>query len=226
MAALSSPFSLRACHRLRQAWQGQRRRVAGALGAVLLLVMLLPPVRQYSESSMSLHMLLQYPALMGAGALLATALPRRGAVLLHALQRCNELGLAGLVLAASTMAVLMVPRLLDLALVDARVESLKLLALLCSGAALALSWRRAGVVVQAFFLGNVLPMLAVVGTLYQDSTVRLCNAYLLDDQQTLGAALVWAAAGTLALWLAHLAITLHGRGNAGLASSAAATPRP
>ena len=152
---------------------------------------------------MTPHMLLQYPALMTAGALLAGAMPlgwRQG------FQRWNELGIAGLLAVALTLAVLMVPRLLDLALVDMRVETLKLLALILAGAALRLSWRRAGTVVQAFFLGNVLPMMAVAGTLYQDSTTRLCNAYLLDDQQTLGAALGWAAAGILALWLSHLAI--------------------
>ena len=100
----------------------------------------------------------------------------------------------------------MVPRVLDLALLDWRVESLKLLALVCSGAALRLSWPLAGTVVQAFFLGNVLPMLAVVGTLYQDSPTRLCNAYLLDDQQTLGTALPFAAAAVFALWLLQLGL--------------------
>ena len=34
-----------------------------------------------------------------------------------------------------------------------------------AGAALRLSWRPAGLVVQGFFLGNVLPMSAVVGQL-------------------------------------------------------------
>lgn len=158
---------------------------------------------------MTLHMLAQYPAVLAAGAMLVGPVPRRWQ---QGLQRGNELGMAGLLFAAVTMAVLMVPRVLDLALVDLRVETLKLLALALSGAALRLSWQRAGTVVQAFFLGNVLPMLAVAGTLYQDSTTRLCNAYLLDDQQTLGAALPWVAAGTLAFWLLHLAM-LHSLGH-------------
>lgn len=158
---------------------------------------------------MTPHMLAQYPALLAVGALLIGPVPRRWQ---QGLQRGNELGIAGLLFAAVTMAVLMVPRVLDLALVDLRVETLKLLALALSGAALRLSWQRAGTVLQAFFLGNVLPMLAVVGTLYQDSTTRLCNAYLLDDQQTLGAALPWLASGMLAWWLLHLAV-LHSVGH-------------
>jgi hypothetical protein len=79
------------------------------------------------------------------------------------------------------------------------------MALVLSGAAFRLSWRRAGVVVQAFFLGNVLGMTAVVGMLYQDSATRICNAYLLDDQQKLGIALVWIALELATLWAASLA---------------------
>jgi hypothetical protein len=47
---------------------------------------------------------------------------------------------------------------------------------------------RAGAVIQAFFLGHVLPMLAVLGTLHQEVPPRLRNAYRLDDQRTLGMA--------------------------------------
>ena len=160
------------------------------------------------ESSMTLHMLVQYPAWLMAGGLLMGWVPRRWQ---GRLQRWNELGVAGLLAAALAMAVLMVPRVLDLALVDMRVEAIKLLALVLSGAALRLSWQPSGTVVQAFFLGNVLPMLAVAGTLYQDSPTRLCSAYLLDDQQTLGAALIGVAAGILALWLLWLAWLNHAK---------------
>jgi hypothetical protein len=170
-----------------------------AAGLLLLALMLWPAVRQAAESSMTAHMLLQYSALLCAGVLLASPLARTG--LAPRLQRWNELGIAGLLGSALTLAILMVPRVLDLALVDARVETLKLLALLLTGAALRLSWPIAGSVVQAFFLGNLLPMMAVVGTLYQDTTRRVCNAYLLDDQRLLGSALVWIAAGIGVAWL-------------------------
>jgi hypothetical protein len=171
------------------------------MGLCLLALLLLPPVRRAAESSMTAHMLLQYPALLLAGALLAGPAAQRWH---RGVQRFNELGIAGLLGTALVMALLMVPRVLDLALVDARVESLKLIALVGSGAALALSWQRAGTVIQAFFLGNVLPMLAVVGTLYQDSPTRLCNAYRLDDQQNLGTALVGVSVAVATLWLLQL----------------------
>lgn len=165
---------------------------------LLLLLMLVPPLRKMIESSMAAHMLIQYPCLMVAGALLVERVPSRW---LEAAQRWNELGIAGLVCSALTLAVLMIPRVLDLSLVNGQVEAIKLIALIANGGALRLSWKRAGVVVQTFFLGNVLPMTGVAGTMYQDSAVRLCNAYRLDDQQDLGLALVVLAVATAALWL-------------------------
>ena len=106
---------------------------------------------------------------------------------------------------ALVLAVGMVPRVLDLALLRPGVEWTKLAALVAAGAALRLSWRPAGLVLQFFFLGNVLPMMAVVGSLYIESPLRLCNAYLLDDQVRLGQWLIGAAAGVAALWLAWVA---------------------
>lgn len=175
------------------------RKVAGTL---LLLLMLVPPVRKMTEASMTTHMLIQYPCLLLAGWLLAKQMPTRW---LLASQRWNELGIPGLVGSALVLALLMIPRVLDLALVDGSVEAMKILALIASGAALSLSWQRAGLVLQAFFLGNVLWMTAVVGMLYQDSAVRVCNAYRLDDQQGLGLALVLIAIGIGVVWSFHTA---------------------
>jgi hypothetical protein len=185
-------------------------RWAQDLGGALLVLLLLPAARHAAESSMTMHMLVQYSGLMLAGALLA-CIDVRVRHWHRAAQRWNELGIAGLTSSGIALAVLMVPRILDLALVDGRVEAAKLLTLVLVGAALRVSWRPAGSVVQAFFLGNVLPMMAVVGTLYQDSTTRVCNAYLLDDQRTLGAGLVWLAIGIAAAWLLRLGLAHRGQ---------------
>ena len=172
--------------------------VQGGLGAVLLALLMLPPLRHALEAGMSLHMLVQYPALMLAGALLGAALPK---TIRARLSAWNALGISGLVACTLFLAVLMIPRVLDLSLVDTRVEFAKVAALLFSGAVLQPSWRAAGLVVQAFFLGNILPMTIIVGTLYQDSPLRLCNAYRLDDQQRLGLALLWVAIAIAIAWL-------------------------
>ena len=134
-------------------------------------------------------------------ALPAAALPPRAR---GAVARWNAHGIAGLVGVAGVLAVLMVPRVLDLALRDGAIDAAKVAALVLAGAALRLSWRAAGLVVQGFFLGNMLPMTAVVGQLYIDAPLRLCNAYLLDDQARLGQWLI-ALAALLALgWLAQV----------------------
>ena len=176
-------------------------RTQAALGLALCVLLAWPPLRHALEASMWRHMVLQFPLLMAAGALLAAALPPRAR---GAVARWNAHGIAGLVLVAVVLAVLMVPRVLDLALRDGTIEAAKCAALVLAGAALRLSWRAAGLVVQGFFLGNVLPMTAVVGQLYIDAPLRLCNAYLLDDQARLGQWLI-ALAVLLALgWLAQV----------------------
>ncbi|MCO5106684.1 MAG: hypothetical protein M9907_06350 [Burkholderiaceae bacterium] len=179
--------------------RARRRALAGAAALALLA---LPPVRRAMEAGMATHMLLQFPALIAAGALLASACP---ASLGRSVARWNALGIAGLSASAGVLALAMIPRLLDLALVDVRVEAAKWAALLLCGAALRMSWRPAGVVVQGFFLGNVLPMTGVVGVLYQDATTRLCNSYRLDEQALVGQALVWLAIAVAAAWLAQAA---------------------
>jgi hypothetical protein len=172
------------------------RQVAWAALA-LLGVLALPVARQALEASMSAHMLVQYPLLALAGYWLAADLPPRW--LAH-LQRWNAHGIAGLFASAMILAILMVPRVLDLALVDGRIALAKALALVFCGAALRLSWRPAGLLVQGFYLGNVLPMMAVVGNLYASSPVRVCNAYLLGDQARLGQLLIWLAVGVALAW--------------------------
>jgi hypothetical protein len=62
--------------------------------------------------------------------------------------------------------------------------------------------------VQAFFLGNVLPMTAAVGQTYEDSPLRLCNAYLLDDQARVGQAMVALAVALAVMWLARAGMIL------------------
>jgi hypothetical protein len=177
-------------------------RSLGWLAAAAAL--LSPPARHLLESSMAVHMLLQAPLLMACGALLA---PARGPWR-ERLARWNSHGIAGLFAVALGTALLMVPRLLDLAVADWRIDVAKAVGLLACGAALRLSWRDGGPLVQGFFLGNVLPMMAAVGQLYQDSPLRLCNAYLLGDQVRLGEALVAVSIAVGVVWFTALVVVL------------------
>ena len=176
-----------------------------AAALALLGVLALPGARQLLESGMTRHMLVQFPLLAACGFALEGALPARWRI---RIARWNAHGISGLFAVALVLGVVMIPSVLDLALVDARVESAKWLALVFCGAALRLSWRPAGLLVQGFFLGNVLPMTVVAGHLYQDSPIRLCNAYLLDDQVRLGQMLVWICVAVAAIWFGRLVLAL------------------
>lgn len=193
-----------------------RPRTHAGLAAATALLLLLPPARQALESSMTLHMLVQAPLLMLCGAFIAGALPAGSRARLDA---WNAYGITGLFATAVVLALIMIPRVLDLAVTDWRVDAAKALALLACGGALRLSWRRGGALVQGFFLGNVLPMTAAAGQLYQDSPLRLCNAYLLDDQVRLGQLLVALAVAAGIAWFAQLVRALMRR-------EAAALPQP
>lgn len=170
----------------------------GWAALALLAMLAVPALRHALEAGMARHMLVQFPLFMLAGALLAGALPASAR---NAIARWNAHGISGLVATALVLGLLMVPRVLDLALVNPAIELAKCSALVLVGAALRLSWRPAGLVVQGFFLGNVLPMTAVVGQLYVDTPTRVCNAYLLDDQELLGHWLVWLAIVIAVVWL-------------------------
>ena len=178
------------------------RHGPAATGALLLVILALPPVRSLLEMSMEQQMLVQYPMLVLAGALLGRA---ASPALEQQVSAWNAMGLAGLAATMLSVAVLMIPRVLDLAVTDARVEAVKFATLLLVGVVLKSSWRDAGLVVQAFFLGGLLPMTIVVGTLYQDMPLRLCNAYRLGDQQDLGRHLVYVACVSGAVWLVRAA---------------------
>lgn len=189
----------------------RRSSALAAVGGALLALLALPAVRHAMEASMWRHMIVQAPLWIAAGALAAGAVPER---IRRALAPWNVSGISGLAIATVTLALLMVPRTLDLALVDPRIEAIKLAALFATGAALRLSWRRASTVLQFFFLGNMLSMMAIAGMLYMNSPLRLCNAYLLDDQERLGDWLTTAAAVFGVAWLVWITVLLMRRENA------------
>ncbi|MBW7924262.1 MAG: hypothetical protein H3C59_05910 [Burkholderiaceae bacterium] len=211
-----------------------RARPRFVAGAVLAAGCVSWPLHDLLEAGMATHMLVQFPLLLLAGALLHASRSTSGDARFASGDEpaWNRLGIAGLVFAACVLALGMIPRLLDLALVDARVEAAKIAALLAAGAALHASWRRAGLVVQGFFLGNVLPMTAVVGMLYQDAPQRLCNGYRLDEQVLVGTLLVALAVALALGWLVAAGIRMHRAENIGvhgpdvaLPSTCASAPR-
>lgn len=178
------------------------RQMQAVAGLGLLVLLAIPDIRHAMEESMWRHMLVQFPLWTGAAFLLAGGIP---AYLRKTIARWNMYGISGLFVTGIIFAVLMIPRVLDQALLHPEIELAKLIALVLAGMALRLSWRPAGLILQFFFLGNMLPMMGVVGWLYTESPQRLCNAYLLDDQIQLGNWLIAAVAIIAVIWLTWIA---------------------
>jgi hypothetical protein len=113
-----------------------------------------------------------------------------------------------LILAAGTLAVWMIPRLLDLAVQSAGVDFAKVTSLaLLGGLPLRIAWFHLGPVARGIVHVEALASLWRVGWIYVDSPSRLCTQYGLEDQQRLGALLLQAGA-MYAVWLAWQALGL------------------
>jgi hypothetical protein len=159
-------------------------RLAPTAAAVLFAALLLPPVRAWLEASMTLQMLVQIPLLIGVGYLLAGALPER---LDASIARWNHHGITSLVLASLAGILWMLPRSLDAAVSEPWMALAKFTSVpLLIGLPLGLGWPRMGFVVRGVFLLELIATFFRLGWLYLVSPLRLCNNYLLDDQQRAG----------------------------------------
>ncbi|OGA21626.1 MAG: hypothetical protein A3I02_00380 [Betaproteobacteria bacterium RIFCSPLOWO2_02_FULL_67_26] len=180
------------------------RRCADPAFAVLLAAGLwpalaAPPLRAWLESSMALHMLVQLPLLGAIGFCLGRAWlqSRPGSAAARALagtQSCNAGGVTGILAASFVMILWMLPRLLDLARLDAAADALKFLTVPAAGLAVALSWPRLPAIARAVVHLEVIATLFRFGWGYLAAEERLCLAYLAGDQQWTGELLLWLGA--------------------------------
>lgn len=164
------------------------RRDCIGLAAVLFLALLAPPVKHALEVSMTTQMLVQIPLLVCVGWLLRAAMPTRALALTAS---WDYRGLTGLVLASVAAVFWLLPRWLDAGVTEPRMAGAKYLTVpLLIGLPLAVSWPRMSFVVRGVFLLEFIATLFRMGWLYLIWPDRLCNNYLLNDQQRLGQYLV------------------------------------
>jgi hypothetical protein len=161
------------------------------------LVLLLDVARHGLEGRMLVHMLVEFPWLMIAGAVAARALVKKSATSDRAIARIDWRGLLGLVFMSCVAALWMIPSALDAALVNPAVAALKVVSWWLAGALVALAWARTDPVVRMFFLGNLAWMFATAGLLFTEAEQRLCVNYLLDEQLLTGRALIGVSVGIL-----------------------------
>ncbi len=181
-------------------------RLAPKVAVIVFLGLLLPPARHALQASMTAQMLVQIPLLAAVGYLLRDAVPE---VMSAIIDRWNHLGISGLVLASLAAACWMLPRSLDAAVTEPWVEAAKFISVpLLIGLPFGLSWPRMDFVVRGVFLAELIASFFRLGWLYRVSPVRLCNNYLLGDQQRLGNYML--AAG-VALLIGVVGMLLWGR---------------
>lgn len=164
-------------------------------------VLLLAPVRQAIEASMTLQMLVEFPLLLVMG-FVATVLAARRNGRSRAVEAVTRMGLVPLLCFSLGLMFWMVPLALDLARLDVDANATKYVSLIFAGAALRPGLKRAPTPVLLFFAGNLVWTLATVGLLFHDTQSRLCANYLLADQWLAGCGLIaYAVAVTIALVL-------------------------
>ncbi len=150
--------------------------------AILFFILLLAPgTRESLESIMVLHMFLQLPLLILVG------------VLLHGnrdwrfLKKWNENGVAGMLLAVGVLIFWMLPRSLDDALTEIEIEVWKFVSLPLLGFLWRNSWRKIGGIFKSFLYINLVSMFGLLAWLYLGTPVQICNNYLINEQQIVGA---------------------------------------
>lgn len=174
------------------------QRSSPIIATIVFVFLLLPPVKRALEASMLAQMLVQVPLLITVGWLACDGLPRP---LTAATEAWNYSGITGLVLATLTAAFWMLPRSLDAAVTDPVTSVAKFVSVpLLIGLPLALSWPRMGFVMRGLVISELVAMFFRLGWLYLISPARLCNNYLLDDQQRAGKYMLLVGFG-IVLWV-------------------------
>ncbi|MGE5546830.1 MAG: dicarboxylate transporter/tellurite-resistance protein TehA [Solirubrobacterales bacterium] len=180
--------------------------VAPGVGGALAAFLMIPAVARALEETLAAHMLVQIPLLILAGGLLGVGLLGMGLPERRPgwLGRLNDTGAPGMVLAIAMLICWMLPRALDGALFHWQVEVVKFVSVPAIGALVVVSWPRLGFVARNFVILNGISMFVAEGWLYFIAPVRLCSAYLIDDQATVGSAFLGVAGALFAsvLWRA------------------------
>lgn len=174
-----------------------------AMTTAIGLTLSLPMARHHIEQSMLVHMVAQMPLLVWAGARLMQHVQHHRILLL--LARWNVHGLTGFFLGIAVLAYWMLPSALDSAVVNAKVDALKVTSLMLAGFALRYAFWLSISTVQLFFVGTTVSMMVWLGMHFVTTEQRLCNAYSLETQVHAGYGLTLLALTLATGWLIHVA---------------------
>lgn len=175
-----------------------RPSAAALLAAAAALALAIPGLRTVLEADMAWHMLVEFPLVVGIGAVAAGCSPRATA----GFARLDRMGMAGWTFTSLVLAFWMIPAALDAALASPAMNAAKFASLALAGFAMRSSTSRSPPALEAFFVGNFAWMSATAGLLYQEAETQLCLNYLADGQQRAGRGLVVLAIAIPIAWLA------------------------
>jgi uncharacterized membrane protein YkgB len=169
---------------------------------LLYLLLATPLARHSMETTMSVHMLVQMPLLVICGFMFCLLLPDAWQnKLLAALGGATS----SVLLALFAASYWMLPRALDAALSNPLAEGAKFISLpILVGLPLALAWKKLSLIGRGFVWANLISMLAVLGWLYIVAPVRVCNNYLMNQQENTGWLMVKLALILFLYWLGTL----------------------
>lgn len=173
--------------------------IAVVVAIVLWAAIALLPLGSLLEASLLGHVLVEIPLLVAVGTLLGATLARR---LSSVLNVANAGGIPGILLASFALAFWMIPRWLDASLADAAVAVVKYVSLpLLVGVPLVLSWRRLHPIARGVVKIEFLTMLFRLGWIYLIAPDRLCNNYLLNEQEYLAQGFILLGFALGATWV-------------------------
>lgn len=153
------------------------------IGISLYIFLLLPPIVQWMESIMVIHMLVQLPLFIISGYMIGKWLIDTVA---HFFRKWNSNGVPGILVVVFITTYWMLPRAMDEALGVWYIEGFKFVSLPIAGILLADSWRKLKGTGKSFVFLNYLPMFGIMAWLYIDSPIQICNNYLETEQKSLG----------------------------------------
>ena len=170
-----------------------------SVALIALILIGLTPIGGLLESSMPLHVLVEIPLLVIIGIVFAVVLKDRVS---NALNLFNRGGITGILIATFVFAFWMIPRWLDASLSNDNIAIIKYVSLpLGVGVPLAWSWQRLHPIARGVVKIEFLTMLYRLGWLYLISPKRLCNSYVINDQELLGQGFLIIALALSITWL-------------------------
>ena len=176
------------------------KRFALLISFIAWLILALPKMQIALQQNMLSHMLLQIPLLILIGIIVGLVIKTKNHIKIN-----YSYALPGLLIASFSMLFWMLPRSLDASLSSSSYAIAKFITLpLLIGIPLALCWDAITPITKGFFITQIISMLMVLSWLYIESPVRLCNYYLINEQQQLGNALLFLTLLISLYWIAKL----------------------